>query len=203
MLPVDANIVILASNYNPSIVSKEWLFQKKIFTEVIGNFVHTPPFSLVENENFHLTIDEGRFQIAVKKVTLDRLNAMTKIAESFVETLPETPYKAIGANYQYDVPSEQCDLNTIISPNGERIRELFATDFELGATIRFQFQDFITTVTMQPSLGRQRQFRIGFNFHSDIPSVSELKKRLASQDAILTKAESIVRGLTKNGQKPK
>lgn len=203
MLPVDATTVILASNYNPAIVSKEWLLQKKIFTETIGNFVHTPPFSLVENENFHLTVDERRFQIAVKRVTQDRLSAMTKIAARFVQTLPETPYKALGINYQFDVASEQCDLNKIISPKSERIRELFAEEFELGATVRFQFRDFVTTVTMQPDFARQRNFRVAFNFHSDIPSVNELKKRLTLQDALLSKAQDIIEGLTKNGESPK
>jgi hypothetical protein len=56
---------------------------------------------------------------------------------------------------------------------------------------------------MQPDLARQRQFRIAFNFHSDIPSVNELKKRLTLQDTLLSKAQNIVKGLTKNGEKPK
>lgn len=198
ILPIGANIVIIASNYNPSIVSKEWLYQKKIFTEPVANFVHTPPFSLVENENFHLTVDEGRFQIAVKRVTVDRLNAMTHMAETFVKILSETPYKAVGLNYQYDVPREKCDLGAIFSPDNDRIRELLSSEFEVGATIRFKVEDFTTILTIQPSFGKQRQSRVSFNFHSNIASVTELRKRLASQTALLTRAETILEGLTKN-----
>ena len=198
ILPIGANIVIIASNYNPSIVSKEWLYQKKIFTEPVGNFVHTPPFSLVENENFHLTIDEARFQIAVKKVTVDSLNAMASMAETFVKILSETPYKAVGFNYHYDVPREKCDLDTILSPDNERIRELLSSEFDVGATLRFKVEDFTTILTIQPSFGKQRQSRVSFNFHSDIASVTELRKRLTSQTALRTRAETILEGLTKN-----
>jgi len=106
ILPSSANIVILASNYNPSIVSKEWLYQKGIFTETVRNFVHTPVFALVESEGFGLVVDEERLQITVRKVTQDSLNASASIAEKFVSILPETPYKSIGLNYRYTFPRE-------------------------------------------------------------------------------------------------
>ena len=33
------NIVILARNYNPSIVSKEWLYEKNLVRETVTNFI--------------------------------------------------------------------------------------------------------------------------------------------------------------------
>jgi len=198
MLPIGASLVIVASNYNPSIVSRDWLRQKGIFPGPVSNFFHAPVFALVESEDFSLTVDEARLQVTTKRVTTDNLNEMTRIAERFVEILPETPYKAIGMNYQYDVAEEKCDLYSVLSPNSSKLRDLLSSQYEVGATLKFKYTEFVTTLTIQPSVGKQHQYRLSFNFHSNTASVDELKNRLASQAAILDKAETIVRGLSKN-----
>ena len=199
ILPSSANIVILASNYNPSIVSKEWLYQKGIFTETVRNFVHTPVFALVESEEFSLMVDEQRLQLTVKKVTEDNLNSSGSIAERFVDILAETPYKAVGLNYHYTFSKEICDLRTIFSPNDAKLSELLSSTYELGDTVVFEFEKFIVTFTFSPSLGKEQQTRISFNFHSDTTNVGEVKQRLSSQMRTLEKAERIIEGLSKNG----
>ena len=198
-LPNSANVVVLASNYNPSIVSKEWLYQKGIFTEAIRNFVHTPVFSLVESDRFSISVDEGRFQVTARKVTQDTLNILPHIAARFVEVLPETPYKAVGVNYQYDVVREEYDLEAILSPNQEKLGKLLSTDYALGATFKFEFGEFIVTFTILPSFHEEHQIGMGFNFHSDTTNVDEVKERLSSQTRIIEKAETIIGGLSKNG----
>lgn len=199
ILPSSANIVILASNYNPSIVSKEWLYQKGIFTKTVRNFVHTPVFALVESENFSLVVDEERLQITVRKVTQDSLNALASIAEKFVDILPETPYKSIGLNYRYTFPREGYDLHAVLSPNDTKLTELLSSTYELGATIMFEFEKFIVTFTVLPSLVKEQQIRMSFNFHSNTANVGEVKERLSSQMRTLEKMETIIRGLLKNG----
>ncbi len=199
ILPSGANIVILASNYNPSIVSKEWLYQKGIFTKTVRNFVHTPVFALVESEDFSLMVDEQRLQLTIKKVTEDNLNTSGGIVERFVDTLPETPYKAVGLNYHYTFPTEKCDLRTLLSPDDTKIRELLSSTYELGTTIMFELEEFIVTCTVSPSLGKEQQVRMGFNFHSPTANAGEVKERLCAQNRALEKMETIIRGLLKNG----
>ena len=199
ILPSSANIVILASNYNPSIVSKEWLYQKGIFTETVRNFVHTPVFALVESEDFSLVVDEERLQIIVRKVTQDSLNALASIAEKFVDILPETPYKGIGLNYRYTFPREGYDLHTILSPNDAKLSELLSSTYEVGATAVFEFEKFIVTLTVLPSLVKEPQIRMRFNFHSNTANVGEVKERLSSQMKTLEKMQTIIQGLSKDG----
>lgn len=199
ILPNSANIVIPASNYNPSIVSKEWLYQRGVFTETVKNFVHTPVFALVESEDFTLTVDEQRLQLTVKKVTEDNLNASGGIVERFVDVLPETPYKAVGLNYHYNFSREKCDLRTILTPNNTKLSELLSPTYELGATIMFEFEKFIVTFTVSPSLSKEQQIRIRFNFHSDTANVNEVKESLSLQMRTIEKAETIIQGLSNNG----
>lgn len=199
ILPSSANIVILASNYNPSIVSKEWLYQRGIFTETVRNFVHTPVFTLVESEDFSLVVDEDRLQITVRKVTQDSLNASASIAEKFVDILPETPYKGIGLNYRYTFPREGYDLHTILSPNDAKLSKLLSSTYGLGATVVFEFEKFIVTFTVSPSLVKEQQIRMSFNFHSNTANVGEVKERLSSQMRTLEKMQTIIQGLSKDG----
>lgn len=199
ILPSSANIVILASNYNPSIVSKEWLYQRGIFTETVRNFVHTPVFALVESEYVSLVVDEERLQITVRKVTQDSLNASASIAEKFVDILPETPYKGIGLNYRYTFPREGYDLHTILSPNNAKLSKLLSSTYEVGATVVFEFEKFIVTFTVSPSLVKEQQIRMSFNFHSNTANVGEVKERLSSQMRTLEKMQTIIQGLSKNG----
>ena len=199
ILPGGANAVILASNYNPSIVSKEWLYQRGIFTEAVRNFVHTPVFALVESEEFSLMVDEQKFQLTVRKVTQDNLNDSVSIVERFVDVLPETPYKAVGLNYHYTFPRERCDLGAIFSPNNAKLSELLSSTYELGATIIFEYEKFVVTFTVLPSLSKEQQIRMSFNFHSVPANVDEVKERLSWQMRALEKMETIIQGVSRNG----
>ena len=175
-LPDAANVVVLASNYNPSIVSKEWLAHTGILADT----------------------DERKLQLTVRKITEDNLVASGGIAERFVDALPETPYKAIGLNYSYALAREKCELGAILSPKGGKIRELFSPRYEVGTTIVFEFEDFIVTFAVSPSLRNERRIQVRFNFHSDIANTGEVKERLCSRASTLEKAETIIQGLSSN-----
>ncbi len=199
MTPDHANIVLLASNYNPSIISKEWLYQKGIFAESVDNFVHTPMLALVENQNFGFVVDEQRLQIVVKRVTQDNLAKSNEMARRFVDVLPETPYKAVGLNYRYTLTEGACNLSGLLSPKSTRLKSIFSPDYHLGAMIVFSFENFAVTFTVTPAPTNEQPVRIAFNFHANVASVEEVKARFASQLAALQKADSIVRELCKNG----
>lgn len=198
-LPNNTNVVLLASNYNPSIVSKEWLYQRGIFTESVDNFLHTPVLALVENQDFGFAVDEQRLQIVIKRVTQDNLTKSNAMARKFVDVLPETPYKAVGFNYHYTVTEESCNLRGLLSPKSARLKAMFSPDYQLGAMMVFSFEEFVATFTARPSLTKEQPVRIAFNFHANVANIEEVRARVASQAKTLQKAESIIRGLCKNG----
>jgi hypothetical protein len=198
-LPNSANIVIIASNYNPSIVSKEWLYQKGIFTESVDNFIHTPILALVENQDFGLIVDEQRLQLVIKRVTQDNLTNSSSMAQKFVTVLPETPYKSVGLNYRYTLTENRCNLRTLWAPKSAKLRTMFSHDYQLGAMIVFSFESFVVTFTVTPSLTREQQIRIAFNFHANVANIEEVRARIASQTTTLQKAESIIQELCNNG----
>ncbi len=196
VLPDNASVLVLAMNYNPSIVSKEWLFKKDIFTEQVKNFVQTPIFSLVENDDFGFVVDEQRLQVIVKKVNNRNLGLACSMAVKFTNALPETPYKSLGINYQYRFPKDNCDLGIVFSINRDKVRSLFSPKYELGTVVIFQFGKFVVNFSVSPSLTEDKT-RLNFNFHSDVSNATEIEERLSSRESTLHKAETIVKGLSK------
>jgi len=190
------NIVILARNYNPSIVSKEWLYEKNIVRETVINFVHTPPLSVVETERISFVLDENRLQISLKSITTESIESLPKIAASFVSCLPENPFVAVGFNYSYNIPKETSRLKALFALDDTKIKELFSENCEVGLIVSFPFKAFIARMTAPPIRGKITRIMIDFNFHSDSRGADEVKKRLKLHPETTEKTEEILRGLS-------
>jgi len=190
------NIVILARNYNPSIVSKEWLYQKNIIDEKVANFIHTPPLSFVETERISFVLDEDSLRISLKTVSPEGIEALPKIATKFVSCLPETPFKAIGFNYSYHTASGSSHLRALFSPNDTKLKRLFSKSYEIGSMVSFQFKEFLVSVSAPPARGESARMTVNFNFHSDSQDAEAVKARLRLHPQTIKKAEGILRGLS-------
>jgi hypothetical protein len=194
-----ASIVILARNYNPSIVSKEWLLSKGIITESLVNFVHVPAFSMVEGELVQLVLDENRLQLILKQPNRDNLHVLTECASRFVASLPETPYIAVGLNFRLTVPSSRLNLGVLLAPRSRTLRKLFGHDYEVGGRIEFKYNSFRVRVDI-PVEGPPGEFAlIAFNFHADVKGSSEALERISQHRLALAKAEAVVAGVVPNG----
>ena len=189
------DIVVLARNYNPSIVSKDWLQRKGIITEAVSNFVHTPPFSLIETEQIALTVEEERLQISLKVMNEDNIERLPRIVERFVLSLPETPYVATGFNYSYRLPKEASKLAAFLTPNDTKLREVFSGEYEVGMAVVFRFKDCRVRVTMSPP--RDASVVVDFNFHSNTPDSALVLERLKSHHQTREEAERILKELCK------
>ena len=190
------NIVILARNYNPSIVSKEWLYEKNIVRETVTNFVHTPPLSVVETERISFVLDENRLQISLKSITTESIESLPKIAACLVSCLPETPFIAVGFNYSYNIPKETSSLKTLFALDDTKLKELFSENCEVGLIVSFSFKAFTVRMTAPPIRGEITRTTMDLNFHSDSRGAVEVKKRLKLHPETIEKTEEILRGLS-------
>ena len=190
------NIVILARNYNPSIVSKEWLYEKNIVSETVTNFVHTPPLSVVETERISFVLDENRLQISLKSIATESIESLPKIAAAFVSCLPETPFVAVGFNYSYNIPKETSRFKTLFTLDDTKVRELFSEACEVGLIVSFPFKAFIGRMSAPPARGKATRITIDFNFHSDSRGADEVKRRLKLYPETIEKTEEILRGVS-------
>jgi len=193
----ETNIVILARNYNPSIVSKEWLYNKNIIIEEAMNFVHTPVFSLVETEHISFILNDDRLQISLKRISPENIEGLPKIACKFVSALPETPYSAVGFNYRYHIPQVSFQMEVLFSPNDIKLKELFAEDYKLGGVVLFKFKDFVVRMNATPVRGENARIAIDFNFHCDCHNAEEVKERIELYSDITDRTKDILNNLSK------
>ena len=195
LLPIQANIVVLASNHNPGIVSKEWLSQKKIFTDMPNNFIHTPDFSLVETENFSLHIDPQRLNISIKSPNEDMIARLPFIAAKYVEALPETPYRAVGLNSNWLIQQESPDLlKGIFLTHPSQLDIIFPDKpYNIGGIVSYEYNPFNLQLTIKPD--KDDNIRFDFNYHSNVSDANELGGRISRFADTIEHARSVVSNL--------
>lgn len=187
------NIVVLAKNHNPTIVSKEWLIQNKIIEDQILNFSHVPVFSLIETDNFNLVVDPDRLQLSIKKISPANLKTLPQIILKYINQLPETPYTAIGFNYSYNIEIDQKSLKNALLINEKKLIETFSKNYSLGVIVKFLWMGFTMTTTFRPI--NNREIRGDFNFHFASNKKAAITKKLSEHPKTKKTAEKILEGL--------
>lgn len=190
---IRANLVVLAKNHNPSIVSKEWLTKNKIIEEQVTNFTHLPVVSVINTNNFSLVVDQERLMLSVKKINSDNLKTLPQIILKYINQLPETSYTAIGFNYHYRVEIGQKKLKDVLLINDKRLVEIFSENYTFGGIITFHFNDFVVTLTFRPI--SNTEIRAEFNFHFKCNNRDEMTKKLLEHPETKKRAEELLRGL--------
>jgi len=194
-----ASIVVLAQNYNPSIVSKEWLQRKGVLTGPVSNFVHAPPVSMVEGVELGLLLDENRLQLVLKQPRTENLDRLTGCANRFVEALPETPYTAVGLNFRFSVRASSLNQSAILTPKKAKLRQLFGSGYQVGSRITFAHDRFRVTAQIPAEGGTEEVKYISFNFHAGVTDAAEARQMIAEHRTMLTRAESILAGVAPDG----
>ena len=194
-----ANIVVLARKFNPSIVSNEWLAEKGIITEPIGQFVHTEVLSLVEAESLSLVLDEGRLQVALKAPASSNLNQLADSVKQFIHQLPETPYRAVGLNFAFTIDEASLARNPILNPAPERMQALFGDIYQLGARVTFPVNGFTAKLELPPAGLTDKLAEASFNFHASVAGMKAALDSLDKHAAAFDKAESIMKEIARNG----
>ena len=194
---INTNIVVLAKNHNPTIVTKDWLKLRRIVEdkENITKFTHTPVISFVETENFRFIVDPDRLQILITKINEENIKNLPIITEKYINQLPETPYTAIGLNYNYNIELQAEYLKNIFSPDENKFKKLFSNEYRLGSTIIFNYENFIVKIDLNPLFNEKEKIAANFNFHCDSKEIKEIRMRIKSYYEMREKSQEILKGL--------
>jgi len=171
-----ADIVVLASAHNPSIMSPEWLRKKALLDERPSNFIHTPDFSLFESESYTITLDRQRLQIVAHYLTgqdQNTVRAIAGIAGGYISLLPEITYTAMGLNLTWSMISDDeikapgIDLGFI--PDRDWRESLEGHDLSYGGIIYARKDPYRLTITVTPE--REGNLIYKFNYHHDVAEI--------------------------------
>ena len=103
------NIVIAASQFNPSIISQLWLVRNSIVLEqdfLSGSF-YTEHVVNIQARGFHLFVIPEQLQFVPNGSPEEAANLITGKLGSIVNALPHTPYRAIGLNFLWVLQSDE------------------------------------------------------------------------------------------------
>ena len=187
-----ANIVLVAPNHRPDIVSKEWLNQNNILKEAPVNFVHHQSFSLVETTNYSINVVQQRLTIAAKNSNQDTLNHLQTIANRYIKALPDVSYSSVGLNSHWMIPMPPDLLKRTFIPNAEQFNKAFRdkTDYDIGGIVIYRFNSFRVQLTLAPR--QNNQINADFNYHSDITDFNQLSERISRFSEAVARARNTI-----------
>ena len=110
----DCNIVIIANNFNTSIINTVWLYKNNIFSEKeIQGSTSLPIMVEVQAKDyiFHLIPDRLQFSVnpmyeAAKELLISKIGKL-------IQLLPHTPFSAAGLNFTYHVKPSDEDISKL------------------------------------------------------------------------------------------
>lgn len=200
-----ANIVILAQEHNPTIASSHWLFSKGIMPEQAVNFMHIPSLSHYESQNFTLEVDHGRWQLRTNNTNPDIVERLPFIAITYIRTLPETDYRAIGLNFEWRVKRNGnknlavITKSIFVNPEGTLAMLAKRDDCVITGIIQINHDGFRVQVTVTPGTESDQELRFRFNYHQDIiitdsnERVKKLEESINKFTNMLQYSEKLVR----------
>jgi len=191
-----ADIVIVASAHNPSIVSPQWLKEKKLIVEDPKQFVHTPDFSLFDSETFSLVVDRERLQITAKKQDRETLKSLASVGSGYINLLPHVPYRSLGLNFVWLAESDEGDVLPKINISVGFINNLSSilTDQELnyGCIIYARKDPYLLKLTIEPR--GKNTLVYNFNYHHGVEGLNKDKilEHLGNFMSLYEKSKEIV-----------
>lgn len=191
-----ANIVLVAPNHKPDVVSKEWLSQKNILDETPTNFEHRQNRSLVETTNYSINVVQQRMTISAKNYDEKVLSSLQTIANRYIEELPDVSYNAIGFNSNWTiVPTTPSPLKATFVANQSKFDEIFHsnTKYDIGGIVYYVHDIFQVRLIVVPH--SDNQIIADFNYHSDIANREQLKERVSWSTKAIEHASDTIRKL--------
>jgi len=199
-----ADIVILASAHNPSIIAPQWLKDNSLIIEEPKHFIHTPDFSLFQSESFSLVVDHQRLQITAKKQDKGSLKSLANIASNYVKLLPHIPCRSLGLNFVWSIEIDEGEKLPKIGLNinkSDLMLVFEGHEVDYGGIIHARKGPYTLKLVIEPQ-GKNTLVH-NFNYHHELSgmSVEGFAKLI---DYFLTRYEDssrIVKGLYSIGEK--
>jgi len=189
IIPEILSIVITAKDFNVSIFKPFWLMKNSIFREeeLQGNIIITPPAVQIPTENFQFMILPDRIQMSMPRQYTDAEADIGRILGGIVKTLPHTPYKGLGINFNYFVSPEaeetfsSWNRNLLASTLSNKIQSPKDKNARFGSYVSFDVIGTRLKIDIKPVKASknivkiykswhagQDLLRVNLNFHSDV-----------------------------------
>ena len=173
-----ANVVIIARQFNPSIISQYWLIKNGIFTEeeIQPDSIFSPVIANVHSKDCQILVLPEQLQFMSKLIDQSGQELLISKLGKIVQALPHTPFVAVGLNFSWQVYDEDdvssaalgrklffrgdSPLYKFFDVDDARFGSYMSRDI-LGCRLKLD----IKPVTVPCPEGVSNRLLFGFNFH--------------------------------------
>ena len=179
-----AAIVLAAQTYNPSIFTETWLARNDILDPgtLVGVRVFSPEIAQFQTSTLQVLVIPPKMQITFGiDGDVDGSELAQGIATRTVELLPQTPYQALGLNFEFFVapPNGQGfdNYTRVLFGDGDNgiLREFSAPDAMFGRYFSKDYGQARLKLDIKPvQAGPENKdlVRLSFNFHYEVSQLS-------------------------------
>jgi len=189
IVAADQNSVVLARQVNPSILTPQWLMQQHLIAAdaIRDGTLIASQLVQIRTDDFELLVIPDRLQLAPTCAPERQGELVRHILGGIVNSLPHTPYVAVGFNFNYHVFYREEDF-------AARIRWLFhdnpvsasfnVPDARFGAYYSKDFSVFRLNLDIKPIIVPEQGEAIlfHFNFNRDINAAGIIQDTLGHWD---------------------
>lgn len=176
----NANVVVVAHHFNPTITDQLWLTEHSIVNreEPAGPYVFTDMLVQVPTRDFHLLIVPDRCQLTPSPQIENTQQLIVERLGGLVELLPHTPYRAVGLNFNWLFTRENDDIEPFALARffvpGSPLHDLFVAEgSRFGGYMSKAFHNGRLKLDVKPALitteqARREVMQFAFNFNLDL-----------------------------------
>ncbi len=210
---VTSNTVIVAQQFNPTVMGQHWLIREGLLDE--GDFrkgcVYTDMLVQVQSEEFNLMVVPQQCQLAPR---VDRDREQELIVEkvgTIARKLPHTPFRGIGLNFTWHLNPEERDVASLsrelfFIPDGPLHQEFTDKNSRYGAYMskdafggRLKLD--VKPTTLEREGQEEERIVFAFNFHRDLEDekdpVGSIEQMLQQWNAARDESSRIVHATVK------
>lgn len=209
---VRKNVVILAQQFNPSILTQLWLVKNGVLAEdeFETGCIFTESLVQVIGKRFNITAIPNQFQfMPVPSIPSDEERDLISEKVGLVVTrLPHTPYTALGFNFvwhampEHETTKDFC-RRMFFRDDGPLFREFRSEDALFGAYMSKDLLGFRMKMDVWPGMTsamKDLQLQIAFNFHVDLTNdesrIEKLVKMLGQWEQARSESLRIVKSIS-------
>lgn len=202
------NIVIIANNFNPSILREHWLIEKGILTngEIIGDFTFSNQAVNYRTKDYVLTALANQIQIQI--IGGNPSEIISKTLLKVTNLLPHVPYIAVGINFnwelfpQLDETDQKLSEKLFYSNQVPAFSSLYSENSFFGAYVSKDFHLGRMKLDMKPSMRQtlpnsntERFINFAFNYHHDVRQDATINNILIDWQLYYNNSETVMKNI--------
>ncbi|HZZ77533.1 MAG TPA: hypothetical protein VFE62_03385 [Gemmataceae bacterium] len=203
---IGAATVVVAQQFNPSVFNQLWLVRHGLLVE--GDFLpgclFTDVLVQVRSRQFHLLVVPEQLQFVPNVSLQDQQQVISDKVGTIATTLPHTPFKALGLNFDWHLTPHDGDVprftrQLFFREDRPLFQRFSGEDARYGGYLSKDVLGFRLKLDVKPiiaQIGDQTEHRVqfAFNYHADLgdnPS-QQIAQHLARWNEVRAETEAII-----------